>query len=137
MLFAKKRSFIATERDTRRTFRMRRIVRMRAESRPSWTHPQDRFRRVTKREIESPALDGAPFGEYACPSGPAALGGTGFETHGATGWLETSAPVTPGSTTTLFLAVWDSGDGVLDSTVILDGFAWSTAAVSTPATLPK
>jgi hypothetical protein len=43
-----------------------------------------------------------------------------------------------GKTITLLFAVWDSGDGVLDSSALIDGFTWSTAAgTSTPVTQPE
>jgi hypothetical protein len=67
---------------------------------------------------------------FTCPEGTAELSGTGFEGlgfedyHAATSWLQTTAPVTPGSQITLFFAVYDSGDGVLDSTTLLDRFHW-------------
>lgn len=73
---------------------------------------------------------------YDCPLGPSSLSGTGFDTvddpfspapHGATGWLVTRAPVTPGSLVRMRFAVWDSADGNLDSTVLLDDFHWSAA----------
>lgn len=68
-----------------------------------------------------------------CPLGTTPLVGTGFgadtegQDHGATGWVVTRAPVTPGSTITLRFAIYDSGDGVLDSTVLIDGFHWIAA----------
>lgn len=61
---------------------------------------------------------------FDCPLGEADLAGTGFEAHAATGWLTTTAPVEPGTTITLRLAVYDSGDGVLDSTALIDDFRW-------------
>jgi hypothetical protein len=74
---------------------------------------------------------------FPCAHGPGALTGTGFETHAATDWLVTRAPVLPGSTVTFLFATWDSGDGVLDTTVLLDGFSWSTDPVAAPSTSPK
>src|SRR5262249_168190 len=64
------------------------------------------------------------------------LASTGFDGHAATGWLQTQAPVTPGSEITLLLTIWDSGDGVLDSTVLLDKFAWSADPPTGPTTPP-
>ena len=61
---------------------------------------------------------------FDCPLGTADLDGTGFESHAATGWLQTTAPAEPGTTITLRLAVYDSGDGVLDSTALIDNFRW-------------
>jgi len=64
---------------------------------------------------------------FACSLGPSALAGTGFDSQpngsAATSWLQTSAPVAqPGGDIELLFAIWDSGDGVLDSTVLLDNF---------------
>jgi hypothetical protein len=78
---------------------------------------------------------------YACPLGPSMLTGTGFETgqygpHGATGWLQTQAPVTPGTVVTLRFAIWDSDDEIMDSTVLIDKFTW-LAAPAGPATTPQ
>lgn len=69
---------------------------------------------------------------FTCPSGTAELQGTGFvenlfgitTDHAATSWLTTTAPVEPGSTITLTLGIYDSGDGVLDSTALIDHFRW-------------
>jgi len=70
---------------------------------------------------------------FACPLGEAPLAGTGFEGKAATGWLRTTVPVTGGSVVTLRFALWDSGDGVFDTTVLLDELAFAT----TPPTSPK
>lgn len=43
----------------------------------------------------------------------------------ATGWLQTTAPVTPGETITLQFAIWDTSDHIYDSTVLVDNFKWS------------
>ncbi len=62
-----------------------------------------------------------------CPMGTAALAGTGFDTWndaGATGWLRSQAPVTPGEDFTIRFTIWDTGDSAWDSTVILDNFQW-------------
>ena len=59
--------------------------------------------------------------------------------HGATGWLTTTAPVTPGGTFTLRFAIWDAGDGLHDSTVLIDNFQWiteGTVTVQTTRALP-
>jgi hypothetical protein len=76
----------------------------------------------------------AAAGAYPCPQGPAELAGTGFEGHGATAWLETRVPIPDGDTFTIVFAVWDSGDGVLDSTLLLDDFRWSGASLEYPIT---
>jgi hypothetical protein len=66
-----------------------------------------------------------------CPEGTAELAGTGFDTWGAsqagaTSWLVSQAPVTPGSTITIRFVIFDVGDQDFDSTVLLDGFEWIT-----------
>jgi hypothetical protein len=81
---------------------------------------------------------GATPGTSVCPGGTAELAGTGFGvvgnycpggggqsvSGGATGWLSSSAPVKAGETFTLDLMIWDTGDGDLDSSVLLDNFQW-------------
>jgi hypothetical protein len=73
---------------------------------------------------------------FDCPLGYGEMAGTGFETNtntdtcgisgsAATSWLATTAPIeSPGQEITLHFAVWDSGDGVLDSTVLIDTFTF-------------
>jgi hypothetical protein len=74
---------------------------------------------------------------FDCPLGVASLAGTGYEGHASTGWITTRAPVAQrGGEITLLFAVWDTSDGVLDSTVLADDFAWSTDAVPCAATEP-
>jgi hypothetical protein len=82
---------------------------------------------------------------FTCPLGSASLSGTGFgkdtgTNHAATGWLQTQVNVDPslkGKDITLLFAVWDSGDGVLDSTALIDNFVWSTEpGQNTPVTVP-
>jgi hypothetical protein len=81
---------------------------------------------------------------FPCPSGPGELAGTGFDIDqrsAATGWLVTRAPLpAPGEEITLFFAIWDSGDGNLDSTVLLDRLSFDPTVVqtgTTPAPVPK
>jgi hypothetical protein len=83
---------------------------------------------------------------FACPLGAGGLVGTGFgkdtagSDHAATGWLTTTVNVDPslkGKDITLVFAIWDSGDGILDSTAIIDNLTWSTQPGSaTPVTMP-
>ncbi len=73
---------------------------------------------------------------FTCSKGTAELQGTGYENHAATSWLETSSPVKPGSIIQLRFAVWDMGDHVLSSSVLIDNFKWSAKAASSPGTKP-
>ena len=62
---------------------------------------------------------------FPCKLGWDQLEGTGFDSvpwnSAATGWLVTTTPLPkPGDEITLHFAIWDSGDGILDSTVLLD-----------------
>ncbi len=69
---------------------------------------------------------------FACTQGTGALNGTGFEGSAATGWLETKAPIeAPGSEITLLFAIWDSGDAILDSTVLIDNFKFEADGTTT------
>ena len=47
------------------------------------------------------------------------------EDHGGTSWLRTNAPVEhKGEVITMRFAVYDSGDGVLDTTTLIDNWRW-------------
>jgi hypothetical protein len=62
---------------------------------------------------------------FDCPDGTDALMGTGFESAAATGWLQTKAPVeNPGEEIVLEFGAWDSGDGSLDTTGLIDNLEW-------------
>lgn len=74
---------------------------------------------------------------FTCPLGNSTLQGTGFEGHAATGWLTTTTDVTPGTEITLRFAIWDSGDGSLDSTVLVDDFSWSAEPGNGTVTEPS
>jgi len=58
------------------------------------------------------------------------LVGTGFEGHGATGWITVRGNVVPGETIILRLVLWDLGDHILDSMVLVDNFKWGTTNVT-------
>jgi hypothetical protein len=93
---------------------------------------------------------GATPGTSTCPGGADELAGTGFGvvgnycpggggqsvSGGATGWLSSQAPVTPGETFTLDLMIWDTGDGDLDSSVLLDNFQWVAGEVAVSTERP-
>jgi hypothetical protein len=54
-----------------------------------------------------------------------ALAGTGFDNNGATGWLTTAdLSVTAGDTVRIAFMIWDTGDGTVDSSLLLDNFVW-------------
>jgi hypothetical protein len=55
---------------------------------------------------------------------------------GSTGWLTTTAPVTPGEDVTLHFIIFDEGDHILDSAVLIDNFQWGTSVVTAPMTGP-
>jgi len=63
-------------------------------------------------------------------------GGTTVPIGGSTGWLTTTAPVTPGEDVTLHFIIFDEGDHIFDSAVLIDNFVWGTSVVSTPTTGP-
>ncbi len=69
-----------------------------------------------------------PVPSPCCPAGPGDLAGTGFDGGnsgaGGTSWLETKAPIQGGQEFTIRFAIWDTGDGNLDSTAVLDDFQW-------------
>jgi hypothetical protein len=82
-----------------------------------------------------------------CPLGVGELSGTGFDVWhstgpaGATRWLQSQAPATPGSIITLRFAIWDAGNAEFDSTVLLDNVTWiasgAVPVVTQPTTNPK
>lgn len=74
---------------------------------------------------------------FSCPLGTSTLDQTGFEGHAATGWLTTTAAVEPGQQITLRFAIWDSGDGAYDSTVLLDDFVFDAAPADGAVTRPS
>ena len=65
-----------------------------------------------------------------CSKGAAGLSGTGYENGigGGTGWLTTTSPVTPGETITVRFIIFDEGDHIYDSAVLIDNFRWDIAA---------
>lgn len=54
--------------------------------------------------------------------------------RGATGWLTTMVPVTPGDQVAIRWGVHDAGDGQFDSTVLIDDWRWITTPGVTPHT---
>jgi hypothetical protein len=74
--------------------------------------------------------------EFDCALGNLPLVGTGFGVdtslvdHAATPWLRSTAPASPMEEIRLRWSIYDSADGMLDSTVLLDDFRW----IATPGT---
>jgi hypothetical protein len=97
-------------------------------------------------QVCSPRVAGGR--KFACPLGPSSLDGTGFDEnkdegpHAATGWLTTTVPVesVKGTDITLRFAIWDSADGLFDSSVLVDNLTWGfltpTAHATTVTTPP-
>ncbi|MDP7114384.1 MAG: MopE-related protein, partial [Myxococcota bacterium] len=80
-------------------------------------------------------FSGQGFGVVPGVSQTPCYGASGYTNDaGATGWLTTTAPVTPGETITLKFSVWDEGDGIYDSVVFIDNFRWDTTVVPDPNT---
>jgi hypothetical protein len=84
---------------------------------------------------------------FSCALGTAGLQGTGFDMasskddsktkiHGSTYWLVSKAPVTPSSDITIRWSVYDSSDGLLDSTTLIDNWQWIATPGTTVATDP-
>ncbi len=69
--------------------------------------------------------------------GDAELSGTGFEKHGASNWLETRGNIKPGEEFELRLAIWDSGDHILDSLILIDNFKWLDTRKKPGTSQPK
>ncbi|MFT3840664.1 MAG: choice-of-anchor L domain-containing protein [Myxococcaceae bacterium] len=53
---------------------------------------------------------------------------------GSTGWRRITAPAKPGETLVLKFIVLDEADGILDTSVLLDNFGWSTTPVGSAVT---
>jgi hypothetical protein len=88
-----------------------------------------------------PAERGRVGRPISCALGPELLAETGFDQGesscaakqtdkrdiggASTGWLHTEVPVPSGRLVTLRFVLWDSGDPLLDSSVLIDNFQWS------------
>ncbi len=91
----------------------------------------------------SPCLAGQQMKPFTCPLGDLDLLGTGFgfdtaegQDHGSTGWLTTKAPIAKNSQIVLRWAVYDSTDGYLDTTTLIDNWQWIATPGVTVTTLP-
>lgn len=85
-------------------------------------------------EVCTPGFHGGK--QFDCPQGTSLLQGTGYGPGASTGWLQTIAPVTPGSDVTLTFAIWDAGDNILNSTVLIDNVTFDVTDASVPVTEP-
>jgi hypothetical protein len=67
------------------------------------------------------------------------LRGTGYDggVGGGTGWLTTTAPVTPGEIIRLRFMIFDEGDRYYDSLALIDNFRWDAKPVDRPITIPR
>ena len=77
-----------------------------------------------KGECKKETVPGFPSGNFTVPNG------------GSTDWLHTVAPVTPGEVIKLRFMVFDKGDNILDSAVLIDNFHWNVKPIAAPVTLP-
>jgi len=61
-----------------------------------------------------------------CDTPSTTLSGTGYDggVGGATGWLTTTVPVVPGEVLSLYFAIYDEGDSLWDSDVLINNFRW-------------
>lgn len=78
---------------------------------------------------ENPPLPCKAGGKtFPCSLGNKGLLNTGFQDqvqdHGSTGWLTTTAPIVQNVPITIRWTTFDSGDGVLDSSVLIDHWQW-------------
>ena len=94
--------------------------------------PQGNLISANSTFIEVCGCQGGPpcqiGGQPVCTLGDAGLVGTGyqdqFQDHGSTGWLTSAASLTPNQSFTLRWTGYDSGDGLLDSTTLIDHWQW-------------
>jgi hypothetical protein len=56
---------------------------------------------------------------------------------GSTDWLLTTSPVKPGEVMKLTFSIFDKGDHILDSAVLIDNFRWKVAPALRPHTAPQ
>jgi Putative metal-binding motif len=90
--------------------------------------------------------DPSPKAPNMCSKPASLLTGTGYAkdcstaayeaTGGSTDWLHTTSPVEPGETITLTFSIFDKGDHILDSAVLIDNFRWKLTPALKPSTGP-
>jgi hypothetical protein len=89
-------------------------------------------------------------GYNSCALGTFYLLGTGFDTSdanvcgvstgrvgGGTEWFDVRGNVVPGEIAELRFALWETGDGIIDSVVLLDDFRWSKQSVDPGTIIPS
>ena len=84
--------------------------------------------------IDSQGNDVTVNSAYFTITQSADLQGTGFDNGngGGTDWLTMVVPIDPNDTVTFEFTIYDVYDGIYDSAVLLDNFAWSTSDIDTP-----
>ena len=84
--------------------------------------------------IDSQGNDVTVNSAYFTITQSADLQGTGFDNGngGGTDWLTMVVPIDPNDSVTFEFTVYDVFDGIYDSAVLLDNFAWSTSDIDTP-----
>ncbi len=81
--------------------------------------------------------DGAGSGGDAGSDTVRTIEGQTYIYGGGTGWLTAAFPVTPGEQLELRIVIMDTFDGIKDSVVLVDNFAWqATAPMMTGVTRP-
>ena len=109
----------------------------------------DFFDRCTPK-VETGCL-GDKTAQSTCAGGESELKGTGYFCKGtycfaskavstgggATGWLQTKAPVEPGEEIQLDFMIWDTGDYALNSSTLIDNFQWVAGETTAVTDRPR
>jgi hypothetical protein len=69
-------------------------------------------------------LQGTGFGDTDATQCDPSAGNVAATLGASTGWLTTSAPIQGGEQFTIEFMIWDAGDGLLDSSALIDDFQW-------------
>lgn len=93
-------------------------------------------------QTDHPVLLGTGYDGWCNNNISGATNKTNGVCGGATNWLTTTAPVSPGEEFELLFVIWDTGDHKWDSLVLLDNFKWSPSPATietlpTPTTPPN
>jgi len=104
-----------------------------------WLESQKWTGNISFDDQGNPITLNAVFFEFKNENGnlPAELAGTCMNYHGGTGWLTTTAGVTPNEELTVVFAIMDLSDSILDSYVFLDNWEWGCEPTTTPDTQPE